>query len=123
LRHLVWTRCSRAPPDGDLLAPSPRRPDPLAAYVAKRTPSATPEPFPPSRHSSAEPPRSDAPNHGGSAQTWRFVIQEHHASRLHWDLRLERDGVLVSWAVPRGIPDSPDRNHLAVMTEPHPIST
>ena len=123
LRHLLFDEVlSRAAADGDLLAPlAPAAPDPLAAYVAKRTPSATPEPFPPSRHSSAEPPRSDAPNHGGSAQTWRFVIQEHHASRLHWDLRLERDGVLVSWAVPRGIPDSPDRNHLAVMTEPHPI--
>jgi hypothetical protein len=45
---------------------APAAPDPLAAYVAKRTPSATPEPFPPSRHSSAEPPRSGAPNHGGS---------------------------------------------------------
>lgn len=123
LRHLVLDEVlARVAADGDLLAPlAPAAPDPLAAYVAKRTPSATPEPFPPSRHSSAEPPRSDAPNHGGSAQTWRFVIQEHHASRLHWDLRLERDGVLVSWAVPRGIPDSPDRNHLAVMTEPHPI--
>ncbi|MFC7925462.1 ATP-dependent DNA ligase [Microbacterium laevaniformans] len=120
LRHLLFDEVlTRAAVDGDLLAPL--APDPLAAYVAKRTPSATPEPFPPSRHSSAEPPRSDAPNHGGSAQTWRFVIQEHHASRLHWDLRLERDGVLVSWAVPRGIPDSPERNHLAVMTEPHPI--
>ncbi len=120
LRHLLFDEVlTRAAADGDLLAPL--APDPLAAYVAKRTPSATPEPFPPSRHSSAEPPRSEAPNHGGSAQTWRFVIQEHHASRLHWDLRLERDGVLVSWAVPRGIPDSPDRNHLAVMTEPHPI--
>ena len=123
LRHLLFDEVlTRAAADGDLLAPlAPAAPDPLAAYVAKRTPSATPEPFPPSRHSSAEPPRSDAPNHGGSTQTWRFVIQEHHASRLHWDLRLERDGVLVSWAVPRGIPDYPDRNHLAVMTEPHPI--
>ncbi|GAA4066475.1 ATP-dependent DNA ligase [Microbacterium laevaniformans] len=123
LHHLVLDEVlARVAVDGDLLAPlAPAAPDPLAEYVAKRTPSATPEPFPPSRHSSVEPPRSDAPNHGGSARTWRFVIQEHHASRLHWDLRLERDGVLVSWAVPRGIPDSPDRNHLAVMTEPHPI--
>ncbi len=49
------------------------------------------------------------------------MIQEHHARRLHWDLRLERDGVAVSWALPRGIPDDPDENHLAVHTEDHPI--
>ena len=49
------------------------------------------------------------------------MIQEHHARRLHWDLRLEHDGVAVSWALPRGIPDDPDENHLAVHTEDHPI--
>ncbi|WP_166354942.1 DNA ligase D [Phytoactinopolyspora limicola] len=51
----------------------------------------------------------------------RFVIQEHHARRLHWDLRLEHDGVLVSWALPRGLPDDPEQNHLAVHTEDHPL--
>ena len=51
----------------------------------------------------------------------RFVIQEHHARRIHWDLRLERDGVLASWALPRGVPPSPKDNRLAVRTEDHPL--
>jgi bifunctional non-homologous end joining protein LigD len=78
----------------------------LGRYRAKRDFEATPEP--------AGGPEDDEP--GG-----RFVIQEHHARRLHWDLRLERDGVLLSWAVPRGIPPDPKRNHLAVHTEDHPL--
>jgi bifunctional non-homologous end joining protein LigD len=51
----------------------------------------------------------------------RFVIQEHRARRLHWDLRMEHEGALVSWALPRGIPQHPDENRLAVHTEDHPL--
>jgi bifunctional non-homologous end joining protein LigD len=65
----------------------------------------------------SEPSGETPPDAGGG----RFVIQEHHATRLHWDLRLERDGVLASWALPRGVPADPDRNRLAVRTEDHPL--
>jgi bifunctional non-homologous end joining protein LigD len=51
----------------------------------------------------------------------RFVIQEHSATRLHWDLRLEHDGVLLSWAIPNGIPQDPKENRKAVHTEDHPL--
>ena len=81
--------------------------DPLAEYAAKRDFAATPEP---AGMVAAAP---------GAAP--RFVVQEHRARSLHWDLRLERDGVLASWAVPKGIPADPRRNHLAVHTEDHPL--
>ncbi|MET0809919.1 MAG: non-homologous end-joining DNA ligase [Thermoleophilaceae bacterium] len=58
---------------------------------------------------------------GKKATACRFVVQEHHARRLHWDLRLEHDGALASWALPRGIPEHPEENRLAVHTEDHPL--
>ena len=51
----------------------------------------------------------------------RFVVQEHSARRLHWDLRLEHDGVAASWAIPNGIPENPAENRKAVHTEDHPL--
>jgi bifunctional non-homologous end joining protein LigD len=80
----------------------------LDSYRRKRDFSATPE------------PSGDAES-AADERTLRFVVQEHHARSLHWDLRLERDGVLASWAVPKGIPPDPRKNHLAVRTEDHPI--
>ena len=50
-----------------------------------------------------------------------FVLHEHHKPRHHFDLRLEEDGVLRSWALPRGLPDSPARNRLAVAVPDHDL--
>jgi len=80
--------------------------DRLGTYRAKRDFEATPEP---------------AGETGPAAERARFVIQEHHATRLHWDLRLEHDGVLASWAIPNGLPEEPKDNRLAVRTEDHPL--
>ncbi|HYC82704.1 MAG TPA: DNA ligase D [Solirubrobacterales bacterium] len=51
----------------------------------------------------------------------RFVVQEHSARRLHWDLRLEHEGAAASWAIPNGIPTDPKENRKAVHTEDHPL--
>jgi len=83
----------------------------LTAYRAKRDPKKTPEPMGATKKSVTKT-KSKLPT---------FVIQEHHARALHWDFRLERDGVLVSWALPKGLPMDPATNHLAVHVEDHPF--
>lgn len=92
---------------------------PLDKYRAMRDATRTPEPVP-------EWDVPDQPaDHTGDDQGDRgdtFVVQEHHATALHWDVRLERDGVLVSWAVPKGLPLDPATNHLAKQTEDHPLA-
>ena len=96
----------------------------LGEYNAKRDFADTPEPAGrgEGQRRSASGKPEPAGRVGDAARGSRFVVQEHHARSLHWDLRLERDGVLVSWAVPKGIPDDPQRNRLAVHVEDHPLS-
>lgn len=84
--------------------------DRLEEYRRKRDPARTPEPAGAAGDGAADD-RAAA----------RFVVQEHHATRLHWDLRLEHGGVAASWAVPNGIPEDPKENRLAVRTEDHPL--
>lgn len=82
--------------------------DRLATYRSMRDGSKTPEPVP-----------DDAP---ATSTGNSFVIQEHKARKLHYDFRLEHDGVLVSWAIPKGVPTDQGQNHLAVQTEDHPLA-
>ncbi|HEX5256550.1 MAG TPA: ATP-dependent DNA ligase [Mycobacterium sp.] len=111
LRQLRYDEVlDRVARDGDLLAPLDEDapvPDRLSKYRSMRDASKTPEPVPVAKPDTGQ---------GNS-----FVIQEHHARRLHYDFRLERDGVLVSWAVPKNLPESTSVNHLAVHTEDHPL--
>ncbi len=74
-------------------------------YIAKRDFSKTPEPI----------------GEESISQSNSFVVQEHNARSTHWDFRLERKGVLVSWAVPKGIPKVPEQRRLAIQTEDHPL--
>src|SRR5215217_316660 len=85
------------------------KPDPLAKYNAKRDFSKTDEP--------AGTYDTLSWGHGDG-----FMVQKHDATRLHWDLRLEMEGVLKSWAVPNGPSLNPDDKRLAVRTEDHPLS-
>ena len=80
--------------------------DPLSTYNAKRDFAKTAE------------PKGEVAAEAGH----RFMVQKHDATRLHWDLRLEVDGVMKSWAVTRGPSLNPDDKRLAVQTEDHPIS-
>lgn len=111
LRQLRYDEVlARVARDGDLLAgldDPVEVSDRLTVYRGKRDAGKTPEPIP-----AAKPV-------AGNDNT--FVIQEHHARRLHYDFRLERRGVLVSWAVPKNLPTTPSVNHLAVQTEDHPL--
>lgn len=116
LRHLDYREVmERVKRRGDLLADldAPHagahasEPDRLSTYRSMRDAAKTPEPVP-----------SDRPE---AREGRSFVIQEHHARRLHWDFRLEHDGVLVSWALPKGTPTDTKQNHLAVHTEDHPL--
>ena len=89
--------------------------DRLDEYKRKRDPQRTPEP---AGDGDGDGAATDA---AAAEAVRRFVVQEHHATRLHWDLRLEHEGVAASWAIPNGIPEDPHENRLAVRTEDHPL--
>jgi bifunctional non-homologous end joining protein LigD len=97
----------------------------LDEYVAKRDFQRTPEPHPPV--DGAPTPGTPEPHPAGLTEVAplvegrRFTIQQHHARRLHHDVRFEQDGVLVSFAVPKRLPEESGVRHLAVNTEDHPL--
>ncbi len=88
---------------------------PLERYRAKRDFGRTPEPGPGDLRPDEQQPAETAGGWG------RFVVHRHRASRLHYDLRLEIDGVLASWALPKGPTRDPDERRFAARTEDHPI--
>lgn len=99
----------------------------LAAYTAKRRFEVTPEPAPRSlqkprvREKKSPAATAGEPARQASRSSLRFVVQKHDARRLHYDVRLEVDGAMVSWAVPKGPSYDPAVRRLAVQTEDHPI--
>ena len=94
--------------------------DRLASYRRKRDATKTPEPVP-DLDPDPVPDLDPDPGRERAKSGTSFVIQEHHARARHWDFRLEHDGVLVSWAVPKGVPTDKSHNRLAVQTEDHPL--
>lgn len=96
---------------------APLAEDRLTRYRSMRNPQKTSEPIPEVGDLST----SISTNNADGDHLPSFVIQEHHARRLHWDFRLEHNGVLASWAVPKGPPLDPSENRLAVPTEDHPL--
>ncbi len=109
------------------LPPSRKRktPEALKTYEKKRSFEKTPEPRPiiPPRGGTPPlvPPRGGIKGGVPLGEGNAFVVHRHHASRLHYDLRLEKDGTLKSWAVPKGLPPRPGIKRLAVTTEDHPL--
>ncbi|MDR6495644.1 DNA ligase D-like protein (predicted 3'-phosphoesterase) [Paraburkholderia terricola] len=93
-----------------MAARSDRTRPPLARYQGKRDFNVTPEPAP-QVHSPSTP-----------VKRLSFVIQKHWASRLHYDFRLELDGVLLSWAIPKGPSYDPKEKRMAIHVEDHPVS-
>lgn len=117
LRHLEFTEVLRRLEEGPdpmagLAGTVPSGTDRLSTYRSMRNARETPEPVPDYGQPAVREQNGDGPI---------FVIQKHRARRLHWDFRLEHDGVLVSWAVPKGPPLEGGTHRLAVMTEDHPL--
>jgi bifunctional non-homologous end joining protein LigD len=102
--RFIRTRTDKKPMDctPDQLGPEEK----LLQYLAKRDFTMTPEPS----------GKKAVESRGNS-----FVVHEHRARHLHYDLRIQREGLLKSWAVPKGIPEAGGKKHLAVETEDHPL--